>query len=143
MVELYCDYELLDSIEGGKLWGDIADCIKWQNDNADILPDVHWVGGNPWNGERTAVYGWSAWNGSKSMLTLRNPSTESDTITFTLREALDIPAHITSPIVLSSAFDSQPIPEGLPTGTPIAIDTPLTLTLAPSSVTILSGTCAE
>ncbi len=143
MVELYCDYELLDSIEGGKLWGDMADCIKWQNDNADILPDVHWVGGNPWNGERTAIYGWAAWNDHKSMLTLRNPSTESDTITLTLREALDIPAHINAPIVLSSAFDSQPIPEGLPTGTPIAIDTPLTLTLAPSSVTILSGTCAE
>lgn len=143
MVELYCDYELLDTIEGGKLWSDIADCIKWQNDNADVLPDIHWVGGNPWDGERTAIYGWGAWNGTKSVLSLRNPSTENDNITLTLREALDIPAYINDPITLSSTFDGQTIPEGLPIGVPVMPDTPLTLRLAPSSVTILGGTSAE
>lgn len=56
MVELYTDYELLDSINGSRLWKDIAECIKWQK-NADVLPDTHWVGGNPWDGKNANVYG--------------------------------------------------------------------------------------
>ena len=53
MVELYTDYKLLDEIknhagEAGTLWRQLADCMSWQQRNADVLPDIHWVGGNPW-----------------------------------------------------------------------------------------------
>lgn len=143
MVELYCDSELLDSIEGGKLWSDIAQCIKWQKANADVLPDIHWVGGNPWDGEKTSIYGWGAWNGKRSLLTLRNPSVESDTISITLRSALDIPNHITAPIILASDFDGQFLPDALPIGVPIELDTLINLRLPPSSVVVLSGTAVS
>ena len=81
MVELYNDYKLMDEIKdnqgnAGALWKDLAECIKWQQEQADVLPDAHWVGGNPWDGKKANVYGWAAWNGKKSVLTLRNPSGE-------------------------------------------------------------------
>lgn len=96
MVELYNDYKLMDEIKdnqgnAGALWKDLAECIKWQQEQADVLPDAHWVGGNPWDGKKANVYGWAAWNGKKSVLTLRNPSASAQTFTTTLREALDIP----------------------------------------------------
>ena len=52
MVELYNDYKLMNEINGGQLWKNLADCVKWQEANADVLPDIHWVGGNPWDGIR-------------------------------------------------------------------------------------------
>ncbi|MBQ1177513.1 MAG: hypothetical protein IIX50_00485, partial [Bacteroidaceae bacterium] len=66
MVELYNDYDLMDAVNGGALWADLAECIAWQKRNADVLPDAHWVGGNPWTGSKAEVYGWAAWNGTKS-----------------------------------------------------------------------------
>lgn len=139
MVELYMDAPLLDSIERGKLWSDIAQCIKWQKDNADVLPDIHWVGGNPWDGEKGAIYGWAAWNGNRSVLTLRNPAKDEDSIQITLREALDIPYYVKSPVILKNAFADQPNLKGIPIGQPIGIDTPLTITLPGSSVYIFNG----
>lgn len=110
MVELYNDYKLMDEIKdnqgnAGALWKDLAECIKWQQEQADVLPDAHWVGGNPWDGKKANVYGWAAWNGKKSVLTLRNPSTSAQTFTTTLREALDIPAYVRGKITLTHAFN--------------------------------------
>ena len=51
-----------------------------------MLPDVHWVGGNPWDGSKANVYGWAAWNGPKATLALRNPAASRQTFTITLRE---------------------------------------------------------
>ena len=79
MVELYNDYALTNSIRGGRLWGDLAEAIRWQKNNADVLPDAHWVGGNPWTGSRAEVYGWASWNGQKATLALRNPSASAAT----------------------------------------------------------------
>ncbi len=139
MVEIYADFSLLNSINGGKLWGELADCIKWQKAQEDVLPDVHWVGGNPWDGSKANVYGWAAWNGERATLALRNPSTSEQTFTTTLREALEIPDYIHTSVTLADAF-SQNTLTGLTTGVPINIDTPLTLRLAASSVYIYNGT---
>ncbi|MCM1310625.1 MAG: hypothetical protein NC301_06335 [Bacteroides sp.] len=139
-VELYCDYELLNSINDGALWGDIAECIKWQEANADVLPDAHWVGGNPWDGSKANIYGWASWNGLKSTLALRNPAASNQEYTFTLREAFDIPAYITGEVVLTPAFAAnQDALEGVETGKPINIDTPLTATLKASSLYVFDG----
>ena len=139
MVEVYADYALMNSINGGKLWGDLAECIKWQKAQEDVLPDVHWVGGNPWDGSKANVYGWAAWNGEKATLALRNPAASAQTFTTTLREALDIPDYVTSlSITLSDAFTQSAL-SGLTTGTPIDIDATLTLSLAASSVYIYNG----
>ena len=143
MVELYNDYKLMDEIKdnqgnAGALWKDLAECIKWQQEQADVLPDAHWVGGNPWDGKKANVYGWAAWNGKKSVLTLRNPSASAQTFTTTLREALDIPAYIHGKITLTHAFNQAEL-DGMPINKAIDIDTPLVLNLPGSSVFIYNG----
>lgn len=143
MVELYNDYKLMDEIKdnqgnAGALWKNLAECIKWQQEQADVLPDAHWVGGNPWDGKKANVYGWAAWNGKKSVLTLRNPSTSAQTFTTTLREALDIPAYVRGKITLTHAFNQAEL-DGMPINKAIDIDTPLVLNLPGSSVFIYNG----
>lgn len=143
MVELYNDYKLMDEIKdnqgnAGALWKDLAECIKWQQEQADVLPDAHWVGGNPWDGKKANVYGWAAWNGKKSVLTLRNPSTSAQTFTTTLREALDIPAYVRGKVTLTHAFNQAEL-DGMPINKAIDIDTPLVLNLPGSSVFIYNG----
>lgn len=143
MVELYNDYKLMDEIKdnqgnAGALWKDLAECIKWQQEQADVLPDAHWVGGNPWDGKKANVYGWAAWNGKKSVLTLRNPSTSAQTFTTTLREALDIPAYVRGKITLTHAFNQAEL-DGMPINKAIDLDTPLVLNLPGSSVFIYNG----
>ena len=143
MVELYNDYKLMDEIKdnqgnAGALWKDLAECIKWQQEQADVLPDAHWVGGNPWDGKKANVYGWAAWNGKKRVLTLRNPSASAQTFTTTLREALDIPAYVRGKITLTHAFNQAEL-DGMPINKAIDIDTPLVLNLPGSSVFIYNG----
>lgn len=139
MVEIYADFSLMNSINAGKLWGDLAECIRWQKAQEDVLPDVHWVGGDPWDGSKANVYGWAAWNGERATLALRNPSASAQIFTTTLREALEIPAYIHTSFTLTDAF-SQKTLSGLTTDSPIDIDMPLTLNLAGSSVYIYNGT---
>ena len=143
MVELYNDYQLMNTIsdnEGnaGALWKELADCIAWQKRNEDVLPDIHWVGGNPWNGVRSEVYGWASWNGKKATLALRNGANEEQSFTTTLRKALEIPAYIQTSVVLNDAF-AQDVLKGLPVGEPIDIDRELELVLPGSSVYVFDG----
>ena len=150
MVELYNDYALTNSLvnpatgNAGELWGEIAACMKWQRENSDVLPDIHWVGGNPWTGAKEEIYGWAAWNAQKAVLTLRNGANDAQSIKLTLREALDIPAYVKegSTITLSHAFADQPSIagfSGVDMNTPIDIDAELTITLPGSSVFVFNG----
>ena len=145
MVELYNDYALTNNLvnpatgKAGELWKEIADCMKWQRKNADVLPDVHWVGGNPWTGSKSEVYGWAAWNAKNAVLTLRNGANNAQEYSFTLREALDIPAYVNTTITFTKAFADQLALEGLTEGLAINIDTPLTVTLPGSSVYVFDG----
>ncbi len=138
MVELYNDYELMNKINKGALWKDLAECIDWQEANADVLPDIHWVGGHPWDGKKANIYGWAAWNGKKAVFTLRNPAAYEQTIKLTLRKALDIPAYVKTTITLNDGF-SQGVLGGLKVNEPIDIDKELTLTLPKSSVFVYNG----
>jgi hypothetical protein len=52
-------------------WDCLARAIKWSRENADIMPDTHWVGGDPAKGD---VYGFASWSPKKGIITLRNPS---------------------------------------------------------------------
>lgn len=139
MVELYNDYDLMNSINNGKLWADLAECIAWQERNADVLPDAHWVGGDPYDGSKENVYGWAAWNGKKSTLALRNGGNDTKSYTFTLREALNIPANVNGSIVLRASFGEQDALSGLTEGEAINIDTKLTVTLPGCSVYSFEG----
>jgi hypothetical protein len=140
MVELYNDFDLTNHINNGALWGDIAECIQWQRNNADVLPDIHWVGGNPWTGAKAEVYGWAAWNGQKAVLTLRNGANDAQEFTFTLREVLEIPEYITSStITFTKAFDDQVALTGFAEGEQLDIDAKITVTVPGSSVYVFDG----
>ena len=143
IVELYTNCNLMNSINGGKLWEDVAECVAWQKKNADVLPDAHWVGGNPWNGSASEVYGWASWNGAQATLALRNGANNAQTYTFTLREALEIPANITGKFIFNKSFKVQDALEGFAEGTEIDIDQQLTVTLPASSVFAFDGMNAD
>jgi hypothetical protein len=70
-------------------WDDLAEAAQWSRANADVLRDTHWVGGNP---EWLEVYGWAAWSPRKAIVTLRNPADRPQTISFDLRDAMELPA---------------------------------------------------
>jgi len=143
IVELYTNCNLMNTINDGKLWEDVAECVAWQKKNADVLPDAHWVGGSPWNGSKQEVYGWASWNGAKATLALRNGGNSALTYTFTLREALEIPANITGAIILTKSFNVQDALEGLTEGVAIDIDQQLTVTLPGSTVFAFDGVNAD
>ncbi len=136
--EIYADNDLL-SQQGGILWDELAACIAWVRRNADVLPDVHWVGGNPWDGKDGAIYGYAAWNKAKATLTLRNSSAQEKTLTTTLREILDIPAGVTGEVSFRNSFADQR-EVGL-TARPLDVDEPIAITLKPLEVIVLEGTC--
>jgi hypothetical protein len=138
MVELYVDHDIFTALGDGVLWKELADCIKWHRENVDLLADIHWVGGNPWDGERGHVYGWAAWNPRKAKLTLRNPTESEQVFTTTLREAMEIPAFVSGSITLTDAFGGQHQYAGV-TGATLNIDTPITFTMPAFDVVVLDG----
>lgn len=146
-VELYCDYDLMDSIckeennpeTAGALWEELANCIKWQRKNADVLPDIHWVGNDPYTTQEN-IYGWAAWNGNKAVFSLRNGNNNEQSYEFTLREALNIPTSApTTTITFTKPFADQADLFGLNVGEPINIDTRLTVKLPGSTVYMFDG----
>jgi len=69
-------------------WDALAEAAKWSRDNADVLVDTHWVGGNPAEGH---VYGWAAWSKRKGILSLRNPNDKPGKITIDIAKAFELP----------------------------------------------------
>jgi hypothetical protein len=82
--ELYLTPALLDA----KTWDALAEAAKWSRNNADVLVDTHWIGGDPARGE---VYGWASWCQRKGILALRNPKGEPGQITLDLGKAFELP----------------------------------------------------
>mgnify|MGYP006330860165 FL=1 len=124
--------------DNGILWRELADCIRWHRANADLLADTHWVGGNPWDGEKANLYGWAAWNGGKAMVALRNPSDSAQHITTTLRNILEIPNYISGKIFLTDAFSNQIFLSDI-TNQLIDIDAKITFVIPPFEVVVLDG----
>lgn len=84
--ELYISHELMND----QKWDDLAEAAKWARANANVLVDVHWVGGNPIQGE---IYGFAAWTPEKGTLTLRNPSNKKQAMVLNLSEVMEVPAN--------------------------------------------------
>ena len=141
--ELYVDRDLM-SQDNGRLWDVMADAIKWLRRNEDVLADIHWVGGHPWDDAvgDGCVYGWAAWNPYKCTLTLRNSSDSEKTLTGTLREILDVPPSVKKDkVTFRSSFKGQRNIPALLKGA-IDIDKELNITLEPQEVIVLEGVCA-
>jgi hypothetical protein len=82
--EMYITPGLLDK----QNWDDLAEAAKWSRQNADVLVDTHWIGGDPARGE---VYGWASWTARLGILTLRNPSDKPAELALNLKTAFELP----------------------------------------------------
>ena len=138
--EIYTDTELMNQ-QGGVLWDELARNIAWIRRNEDVLADVHWVGGNPWDKQKKDgdIYGWASWNRSKCTLSLRNSSKHTKVLKSTLRQILDVPPTVKGTVTLRSSFADQtrlPIMDK-----PIDVDAPIEILLAPFDIVAMEGTC--
>jgi len=81
--EMYITPSLLSA----ENWDSLAEAANWSRQNADVLKDTHWVGGDPaW----LSVYGWASWSPRKAILVLRNPSDKAQGIRIDLRKVLEL-----------------------------------------------------
>jgi hypothetical protein len=70
-------------------WDTLAEAARWSRQNADVLRDTHWIGGNP---AKLEVYGWASWSPKKAILVLRNPSDRGQEFSLDVGQAFEIPA---------------------------------------------------
>lgn len=83
--ELYLTHSLLSRED----WDMLAEAAQWGRDNADVMIDTHWIGGDP---RQLQVYGWAAWSPEKGIITLRNPSDKKQTYALDVARAFELPA---------------------------------------------------
>ncbi len=81
--EMYITPSLLSQAN----WDTLAEAARWSRANADTLKDTHWIGGDP---DQLQVYGWAAWSPHQGILTLRNPSKESQTFDVDVTSAFEL-----------------------------------------------------
>ena len=102
--ELYITPSLLNS----ENWDDIAEAARWASGRTETLADVQWFGGDPAKGE---VYGWAAWYGdmqnSSAILTLRNPSSQRQSVYVDPVKVFSLPDFATGSLVLNTPFTDQ------------------------------------
>ncbi len=82
--EMYVTPSLLNS----QNWDDLAEAAKWSRNNADVLVDTHWIGGNPAKNE---IYGWASWSPRRGILVLRNPDDQAASFTVDAQNAFELP----------------------------------------------------
>jgi len=70
-------------------WDVLAESAKWARENAGVLVDTHWVGGDPIALE---PYGHAAWSAQRGILVLRNPKDAPQTLTLDVGHAFELPA---------------------------------------------------
>ena len=85
-------------------WDDLAAAAKWSRQMADVLSDVHWVGGDP---GRQEVYGHAGWNGKRGYLQLRNPSAQDQAFNVEIGDILEMPDSIKGAMVATGAFPDE------------------------------------
>jgi hypothetical protein len=70
-------------------WDTLAEAARWSRDNADVLVDTHWVGGDP---AMLEVYGYASWSPRKGILTLRNPSEKPQDFSIDIQQVFELPS---------------------------------------------------
>jgi hypothetical protein len=104
--ELYLTPSLLDS----KTWGVLAEAANWSRNNADVLVDTHWIGGDPAKGE---LYGWASWSTRKGILALRNPKDVAGKIALDIGKAFELPQGASQKYSLKSPWKDDSATEPL------------------------------
>ncbi|MDD4873054.1 MAG: alpha-N-acetylglucosaminidase C-terminal domain-containing protein, partial [Kiritimatiellae bacterium] len=85
-------------------WDLLAESARWARSHAATFVDVHWVGGDPKQGE---AYGWAAWSLTKGALVLRNPSDRRREISVDLGQAFELPDKASTKYSLKSPYKDQ------------------------------------
>ncbi|HVH85751.1 MAG TPA: hypothetical protein VM912_03450, partial [Terriglobales bacterium] len=83
--EMYITPSLLSPAD----WDVLAATAKWSRNNAEVMRDTHWVGGDPL---QLQVYGWAAWSPTKGLITLRNPSDHEQSFALDAGSAFELPS---------------------------------------------------
>ena len=69
-------------------WTSLAEAAKWSRENADVLVDTHWIGGDP---AMLEIYGWASWSPRKGILTLRNPGDKPQDFSVDVQNIFELP----------------------------------------------------
>jgi hypothetical protein len=112
-------------------WDCLAAAIKWSRENADIMADTHWVGGNPSAGD---IYGFASWSPKKAILTLRNPSNTTKSFVIDTRKVFELPPNSKSRYQFFNA-----IPNTKVSAVPFFAGENYTVTLKPFQVMVLNA----
>ena len=109
--ELYISHSLLSKND----WDVLAEAANWSRRNVEVLRDTHWVGGDP---AKLKIYGWAAWSPAKSILTLRNPSDKSQSISIDVAQAFELPPDVPRRFLARNVWkqESTPSPISLAAG---------------------------
>ena len=137
--ELYVRHTLVaPDLPGAEwFWDTMAANASWSRANFHLLTDVHWVGGDPANGQ---VYGTAAWSAAKGtpegMLMLRNPTAEAQTFLVDPGAAFELPADSHPTYAFTERDDRRP---------PVVVRAgePLQVTLAPYEVAVFMAAPSE
>ena len=124
--ELYISYDKMKD----NFWPILAEAALWSKANEAVLVDTHWVGGSPINLE---VYGFASWNGTKGILSLRNPSSQPLEYTVDLQQALALQPSENGTFLLKSPWKED---NGKPVKA-IQSDCPETITLSPFELMVV------
>jgi len=112
--EMYITPSLLSPAD----WDTLAAAAKWSRDNADVLRDTHWIGGDPL---QLQVYGWAAWSPRKGIITLRNPCDHEQSYSLDAVNAFELPPSALKRFRIHGVWtQTGPIEEPL-TGQPFTI----------------------
>jgi hypothetical protein len=98
--EMYITPSLLKPAD----WDVLAEAAKWSRENAAVLKDTHWVGGDPrW----LQVYGWASWTPEKAILTLRNPSDKAQDFLLDVGQAFELPPDAARKFIAHSPWHDE------------------------------------
>lgn len=98
--ELYITPSMLNKAK----WDTLAQAAKWSRENASVLVDTHWIGGDP---TLLEVYGWASWSKDKAIFGLRNPSDKPQRYFLDLTKDFEIPAGERSQFTLKAVYGSN------------------------------------
>jgi hypothetical protein len=84
LLEFFIDPKLMTP----KNWDALAETGRWCRENADVLVDTHWVGGDP---EQIQVYGFASWSPRKGIVSVRNPSPKPASYAIDVAKAFELP----------------------------------------------------
>ena len=112
-------------------WDQLAEAIRWSHANADMLPDAHWIGGDP---GKLEVYGCAAWSPRKGTIMLRNPAEKKATATLDVGRVFELPAAAPRKYDLTAAYPDQRVQRQR-----AAAGQPFTLELEPLEVLVFDA----